>query len=511
MRRCERCSTIRRKCRADPSPTSPSRALALAPEALAKFASLAQSDPSPVVRLHLAAALQRLPLDQRWAIAEPLARRAEDATDPNLPLMLWYGIEPLVNADSARFVKLVAGAAIPQVREFGARRFVDYAISQRGAVPLDPIVPLLATASDAASRDMLKGMQEALRGRKQVVGVSSWSLAYVKLKRSSDPEVRQLAAAIAVRFGDPEVIADLRKTVAARTAPSGERQAALESLIGLGQPDLATLLHGLLDDKDLRRAAVRGLATAQHANTPSLVLAQYAAFTLDEKQDAVATLTSRKEFALALLDAVEKKVVARGDISAFAARQLHALRDKKLTERLRVVWGEVRDSAPDKQQLIAKYKSQLTANSLKNADLTNGRLLFKKNCLQCHRMFGEGSLIGPDLTGSNRENIDYILSNILDPSAEISRDFRMSIVATKAGRILTGQVVESTPNRLTLQTATERVILARDDVEEVNESPLSMMPEGQLERLTKDEVRDLIGYLATPKQVPLPLGAVEVP
>lgn len=267
----------------------------------------------------------------------------------------------------------------------------------------------------------------------------------------------------------------------------------------------------LLDDKDVRRVAVRGLASAAHAETPSKLIARYSDFTTDEKQDVVATLTSRKEFALALLDGVEQKVVARGDISAFAARQLHSLGDKKLTERLRVVWGEVRDSAPDKQQLIAKYKSQLTVNSLKSADLTNGRLLFKKNCLQCHRMFGEGSLIGPDLTGSNRANIDYILSNILDPSAEISRDFRMSIVATTAGRILTGQVVESTPNRLTLQTATERVILARDDVEEVNESPLSMMPEGQLERLTKEEVRDLIGYLATPKQVPLPLGAVDVP
>ena len=60
-----------------------------------KFAALAKDDPSPVVRLYLASALQRLPLEKRWAIAEGLVSHDEDATDANLPLMDWYGIEPL--------------------------------------------------------------------------------------------------------------------------------------------------------------------------------------------------------------------------------------------------------------------------------------------------------------------------------------------------------------------------------------------------------------------------------
>ena len=93
------------------------------------FAELAKSDPSPVVRLYLASALQRLPLDERWKIAEDLLSHAEDAADANLPLMYWYGIEPLVAADPARAMRLAATAKVPLVRQFIARRVADDAVA----------------------------------------------------------------------------------------------------------------------------------------------------------------------------------------------------------------------------------------------------------------------------------------------------------------------------------------------------------------------------------------------
>jgi putative heme-binding domain-containing protein len=261
----------------------------------------------------------------------------------------------------------------------------------------------------------------------------------------------------------------------------------------------------LLTDKGLRRTALRGLAAYADAATPKRVLAVFGDLSPDEKQDAVATLSSRKEYALALLDAVERKAVARTDISAYVARQLYALGDKEVTGRLREVWGDIRDTAPDKQKQLARYKAMLTPGYLSRADLGNGRLVFSKTCQQCHTLYGEGGKIGPDLTGSNRANLDYILSNILDPSAEVAQDYRMSVVMTKAGRFLTGMIVERTPNRITLQTATERLVIAREDVASVRDSPQSMMPEGQLDALTKEQVRDLIAYLAGKTQVLLPV------
>lgn len=90
-----------------------------------QFAAMAANDASPLVRLHLASALQRLPLPDRWPVAEALASHAEDAGDANLPLMIWYGIEPLVKADTPRALKLMAGVKIPLLRQFIARRAAE--------------------------------------------------------------------------------------------------------------------------------------------------------------------------------------------------------------------------------------------------------------------------------------------------------------------------------------------------------------------------------------------------
>jgi putative heme-binding domain-containing protein len=329
---------------------------------------------------------------------------------------------------------------------------------------------------------------------------------YAKLSTSADTQVRDNAVVMALVFGDPQALADLRKLAQDVAAPPADRAAALEALIEKRVPDLAPVLHALLADRATRRTALRGLGAFAHPDTPKRVLAVYATLTADEKGDAVAALASRKEYALALLDAVEGKTVPRGDVSAYAARQIFALGDAKVSDRLRQVWGEVRDTNPKKQEQLAKYRAMLTPAGLKNASPRTGRALYAKTCQQCHKLFGEGGTIGPDLTGSNRSDLDYLLANLIDPSAEVGRDFRMSVVRTTDDRVVTGIVVERLPTRVVVQTATDRLVLSPDDIESVKDSPLSIMPEGQLDVLTRDQVRDLFAYIGGKVQVPLPAG-----
>jgi hypothetical protein len=82
----------------------------------------AREDQSGLVRLGLASALQRIPLDRRWDLAEALASRANDAKDPNQPLMIWYGIEPAIARNTDRAIQLMTASKIPLVRQFIARR-----------------------------------------------------------------------------------------------------------------------------------------------------------------------------------------------------------------------------------------------------------------------------------------------------------------------------------------------------------------------------------------------------
>jgi putative heme-binding domain-containing protein len=137
-----------------------------------------------------------------------------------------------------------------------------------------------------------------------------------------------------------------------------------------------------------------------------------------------------------------------------------------------------------------------------------GRDLFKKRCANCHRLFGDGENIGPDLTGSGRANLDYILQNTVTPSAVVAAGYRVSIVATKDGRVLTGIVNEVSPQLITVQTAKERVRLQKTDVEQVQGSATSLMPDNLLKELNDQQVLNLIRYLASPRQVALsPVGS----
>lgn len=95
------------------------------PGALTKLTAMAGEEPSALVRLYLAAAMQRMPLDARWEIAMKLVGHAEDSDDRNVPLMIWYGIEPAVSMDEKRAISLASASKIPLLRRFIARRLSE--------------------------------------------------------------------------------------------------------------------------------------------------------------------------------------------------------------------------------------------------------------------------------------------------------------------------------------------------------------------------------------------------
>jgi putative heme-binding domain-containing protein len=166
----------------------------------------------------------------------------------------------------------------------------------------------------------------------------------------------------------------------------------------------------------------------------------------------------------------------------------------------------MRESAADKEKEIKRYKAIYQAGGSQPGDASRGRAVFAKACQQCHVLFDAGGKVGPDLTGSNRGDLDYILQNIVDPNAVIPNDYRAWNLETKDGRSLTGLLKQQDERAVTLVTANETVVLPRKEIESLRESQLSMMPEGLLQTFNDQEVRDLIYYLRGPGQAPLPAG-----
>jgi putative heme-binding domain-containing protein len=469
--------------------------------ALALLVRLARDDASGLVRLFLASALQRLPADRRGDLAAALLAHDEDANDHNLPLMLWYGIEPLAVADPAQASAQAAHSRIPLVRRFIARRLTED--MEKAPAPINAL--LTATAeSPVQLRDVLRGMSDALRGWRKAKAPAAWADVQAKLTTSSNKELRKLASELGVVFGDGRALAELRQTALSDAADGDARRAALKVLIDGRSPDLLPLLQKLAADRATAAVAMHGLAAFDDSGTPSLILRHYHLLRPGERPEAITTLASRPAYARALLQAMAGKQIPRGDMTAFHARQVRSFGDAHLTRQLGQVWGEVRETAKDRKEQIARYKSLLTGDHLQKADRAKGRLLFNQACATCHTLYGQGKAIAPDLTGANRDNLDYLLENIIDPSAVVAADFRMSVVALKDGRVLTGVVGEQTTRTLSVQTQTDRVKLERSEIEEVRPTALSLMPDGLLSSLTDAQVRDLIAYLMDRAQVPLP-------
>ena len=470
------------------------------PAILAKFRALAESDPSPVVRLEVASALQRLPLADRWPIVAALLAHGEDNDDPNLPLMNWYAFEPLAALDPARALKLATKSRQPKILPFTVRRVV--ALGTPDA--LGAVVAILPDHPEARAT-VLGATIDALKGRASVPRPTGWTEAYATLANDSSAEVRSRALTLGLTFGDDAARGTLRAILTRPDADLAQRRDALAALLKARDPALVASLQTLAaTDSKLRGEAIRGLAAFDDPTTPGVLLGLYPQLPPVERRDALNTLAARAGSSRALLDAVESKHVPLGDLTADLVRQMGNFHDPALDARIARTWGTARASTADRVRLIAEARAKWSAQPAQVPDLALGRAVFNRTCVQCHNLFGTGGAVGPELTGSNRADLDYLLGNIYDPSALIGKDYQATVLATRDGRVLTGIVRAEDPNAITLATANETLVIPRPEVEDRQLSETSMMPEGLWTPLLDHEVRSLIAYLASPAQVPLP-------
>jgi len=445
------------------------------PELAFDPAKMAAEEKSAFVRLQLASVLQRLPLEKRPALAIALLSHTEVANDPFLSHIIWYGISPL---KSDALLEIAKACSWPKVTRWIARKL---------ATEPQALNALLAINS---SDDVLEGMAEAFKGIRKAPKPANWNKV---VSTSKSPHLRDLS----ILFGDGRALDDIKKIALDDQADITARESALKTLIEARPDDLRTICTKLLDVRGLNTAAARGLALFDDPEIGKQLAKSYRKFT----PGIIDTLVSRPAFAKAMLTEMSAGNIPRTDLSAFHARQIRSFNDKALTKQLTEAWGELRESAADKKQLIEKVKTQLTPAVLAKANLSNGRLLFTAVCGACHVMYGQGGKIGPDLTVSGRANLDYLLENIADPSGVVSADFRMSLVTLKDGRSLSGIIAEKNDRTVTLRTVAETLTLDRSEIVKTETSPMSMMPEGLLLALQPDMVRDLIAYLMHPVQV----------
>ncbi len=456
--------------------------------ALTTFTGLARTDPSPVVRLYLASALQRISPAAAWPIAEALSRHAVDATDHNLPLMIWFGLEPLVKASPARALDLAAQTDIPLLAQYVARRLVDADATQT-------VVAAVGKAPKT-QQHLLEGLRDGLEGRFDLTAPANWATVQAQL-RAGSPAVSRLSEQVGQRFGDAQTTRTSMATLTDRTAPLDQRRQALQAVAARKRPELADQLPTLLNDPALRTDAIRAVAEYDQESLGRLLLDRYAGFNPADKRQVVQTLSTRPQYGWMAAQAIKSGAIPKRDVPPHVARQLMRVVGSGFVE----IWGPIEQQGID-EKAYAQYQRLLTDKAIAKADPGRGELIFQRTCGNCHKMYGKGGNIGPELTGSNRASVDYILTNVLNPSGEIQDDYKLVVVTTRDGRTYSGNVVSENDRQLTMRiVGQDAVVINKSSIQSREVTPVSMMPVGLFDALTETEVLDLLRYMRTSEDI----------
>jgi putative heme-binding domain-containing protein len=396
--------------------------------------------------------------------------------------MIWLGIEPLVATDPAVALDYASRSRIPMLTRFIARRAVD-------ADAIDAVVAAVEK-SPAIQLNLLEGLKDALEGRYDVAAPARWSTAYARLQRGN-ATVSRLATDINRQFSDANTTGANLQALRRSSTPADDRRRALQTLTLQRRPQLAPVLPTLLDDPSLRVDAIKSIAAFDDESLGKVLVARYAGFDEREKIEAIQTLASRARYARMLTDALADNIIPKQAVPLHVARQLRRLVGTRFAD----VWGPVDQNASE-DRAYTRYRGLLNDTAMRNANAQTGHGVFLRTCGPCHTMYGEGGNIGPDLTGSNRANLEYLLSNVLNPNGDVPDAYKMVVITTRDGRTFSGNVVSETDQQLTLRVVgRDNAVIRKSDVQSREMTPVSMMPTGLFDSLTDREVIDLVSYL----------------
>lgn len=478
-----------------------------------------------------ASTLQRMPLQHRLRLGEALVQYDEFQDDIRLQNLVWFGLSATASTHPEELATLIGKTRWTRLQQHIARSIAEQLPTMvepgkaknistaNGAIEKDESQLRFVKAFDALLEEavnleaeslnrVLHGLALGFHGRKKVDGGTAWKQFADTLSIRDDlaDPTLNLFQRLNAYMGAGHAIQDLVHLIQDREVEMKLRQQALETLSEAEYADLESLCLKLLDTRILNTSAARILSSKDSVEIGRRIASKYRNFQAEDRPAILDILCSRASFARALLEVIARNnsPIPRADLTPAKAKAIQSLNDQELNTLLEEVWGKTTDPSGNHQLRIAELRQELTPEQLALGNLVNGRRLFENLCSQCHRLYGSGRTIGPDLTGSQRVDLDYLLLHIVDPNASVAKDFRATLIRTQDGRTLSGLIVRENEEQLELQASNSTYTLSKSDIEERKIRDVSAMPEGLLDSLSNEQIRDLFRYLQHPTQIALP-------
>ncbi len=437
---------------------------------------------------------------------------AKAENDPLLSRIVWQNLHPYLETHSETFVKQIENPATQSNAALMALmpRIIDRLVGRKDFNP-KPIVRLIEHLAiwkpDAAALGL--GHLSTKVENREISGehLSTLKLAAAKLLDSilegpPDSPLYLSGAILATSWNDPRGMTVVRRVFASETSTAEQRQSALNALIAAQDVGIVNSVAVVLDSSStsasLKGQILGSLSKMDDPQVAGLILARYAKFESELQPRAIELLTQRASWAKPLLAAIADKKIPGTSINLNQARRLKELNDQELTVQLTKHWGQVREGRdPNREMYISEMRQLIRKTS---GDPFAGEKAFKKVCAQCHKIYGEGAEVGPDLTLNGRNDFNQLLSNVFDPSLVIGAGYRSYTVITNGGRVLNGLLAEDSPQRIVLKVqGGKQEVIARADIDEVNVSEISLMPEQLEKQLSPQEIVDLFAFISLDK------------
>jgi putative membrane-bound dehydrogenase-like protein len=463
-----------------------------------ELVALAKTEPSPQVRNQMACSAKRLPAGDGLPIVRELLKRAEDANDPQIPMLLWWAIEDKAVTHPLLVLGLLGKGdewKTPIIQKVVAERIARRFMTEGN---YDACVRLLdASGSPENFQLVIQGWDKALEGRKLNAIPAELKTHIENLVASEPSNVMRLS--IAIRLGSDSVYKDALDRLAKNVQMKDADAAALIALFGqVGKADCVPVLLPFLRSTSatLRTAALGALQSFQDPAIATAILQAWPGLTGPLRGRALSLLTARPQSSLDLLKTVEGGTIKPAEIPLAELQRIAAFNDEALTKLLEKHWGKVGAATPgEKRAQIASIRNILSKGK-GEGDRVRGHAIYLKTCATCHTLWDEGNKIGPELTSADRKNLDLLALSIIDPSAMIRPEYAAHQILTTNGQVLTGLLVEQSPQAVTLLDANNlRTVLGRDKIQILKPSTLSLMPEKLLDPLTDPQILDFFAYL----------------
>jgi putative heme-binding domain-containing protein len=458
-----------------------------------RLAKMAAGETHVEVRSQLACSARRLPARDGLPIVRQLLAHSEDSSDPHLPLLLWWALETSADVDRLAVVKLFEDPALwrlPLVEKHIVERLMRrYAQAGRQKDLLTCAELLRLAPGPEQARLLLVGFEKAFAGRPVA---------------NLPKELREALAArgggslaLRLRQGDASAVETALKTIGDAKAKADERLQLIQICGEAPQPRVVPTLLRVLDDADhaeLQQAALQALQVYSDAKIGAEIIQRYADFSPKLRGAAQALLASRATWALQFVQAVDTGKIDKAAVPLEAVRKLLLHPGDKIQELIRKHWGEIKGATTAEMRREIDRLVQVVRAS--QGDPYAGRKLFDASCGKCHQLFGKGGDVGPDLTPYKRDDVETLMLHIVNPSAEIREGFENNLVLTTDGLTLSGFLVERDDKIVVLRGADgQTTVISRDQIDDMKVIPQSLMPEGLLQGLADQQVRDLFAYL----------------